>query len=468
MITFILYQLLRGFNLFILWYVVIMSSISVIQMVLALFVTPSYIKKARNFEYKLMGTSHNIIPISILAPAYNEEVTIVESVKSMLNLNYSNYEVIVINDGSKDSTLNTVIDAFNLHKISYPLQEQISTKRVRGIYYNPDYPNLKLIDKENGGKSDALNTGINLSRYPYIISLDADSLLDADALLRIAMAFMQNKHTVAVGGIIRVANGCKIKDGKVLNVGLPKKIWALFQTIEYFRSFLVGRIAWDGFNSLLIISGAFGAFQKKAVLQVGGYTTGTVGEDMELVIKLHRYMRSKKYKYKVSFLPDPICWTQVPESLNILFRQRRRWQIGLMDVIRRYRGMFLNPRFGVLGLVAMPYFFLFEMVSPVIELLGYIMIPIAWYFGFLSLDALLLFFMAAVIFGVIASIGSLVVEEFTNTRYIKVREVLLLSALSILENLFYRQMTVFFRLMGILSFRKHKHAWGVMKRQKFN
>jgi len=468
MITFILYQLMRGFNLFILWYVVMMSGISIVQMLLALFITPMYIKKTRYFEYRLLGTSRNIIPISILAPAYNEEVTIVESIKSMLNMNYTNFEVVVINDGSKDSTLQTVIDAFGLHKITYPVRERIATRKVRGIYYNPDLPRLRLIDKENGGKSDALNAGINLSRCPYVVSLDADSLLEPDALLRIAMAFMQNKHTVAVGGIIRVANGCTIENGKVTKVGLPKRIWPLFQTIEYFRSFLVGRIGWNSFNSLLIISGAFGAFQKEAVMQVGGYTTGTVGEDMDLVIKLHRYMRSKKYDYQVSFLPDPICWTQVPESLNILYRQRRRWQIGLIDVLSRYRGMFMNPRYGVLGMLAMPYQFMFEMVSPIIELMGYIMIPVAWYFGFLTMDALVLFFSAAVVFGVIASIGSLVVEDFTNSNFIKVRDVILLSLLSILENLFYRQMTVYFRLMGLFSYRKHKHAWGVMKRKKFN
>ena len=457
-----------AFNYFILWYVVVMSSLSILQMVIALFVTPVYVRKMRHLEYRLLGSSQNIIPISVLAPAFNEEVTIVESVKSMLNMNYTNFEVIVINDGSKDSTLQTVIRAFDLHKISYPVNNKVHTKRVRGIYYNPDIPRLKVVDKENGGKSDALNVGINISLYPYIISLDADSLLEPDALLRIAMSFMQDKYTVAIGGMIRVANGCKIKDGKVLKVGLPKMIWPLFQTVEYFRSFLVGRIGWNGLNALLIISGAFGAFKKDAVLAVGGYTTGTVGEDMELVIKLHHYMRSKKYKYKVRFLPDPICWTQVPESLNILYRQRRRWQIGLMDVLKRYKTMFLNPKYGILGMLAMPYYFLFEMVSPCIEMVGYLMIPVSWYFGFLTFDALILFFTAAVAFGVIASIGSLLVEEFTNTRFIKIREVLLLSLLSIAENMFYRQMTVFFRLMGILSYGKQKHVWGVMKRKKFN
>ena len=468
MIPFVIFQLIRGIVLFILWYVVAISGICVLQMVFALFITPVYILKARNFEYRLLGTSENMIPISLLVPAYNEEVTVVESIKSILQLNYSNFEIVVINDGSTDSTLNTVINAFGLRRVIYPVREQLATKKLRGIYYNPDIPRLKLIDKENGGKSDALNAGINLSRYPYIVSLDADSLLEGDALLRIAMSFMQDKYTVAVGGMIRIANGCETKDGKVTSIAIPDKIWALFQTLEYFRSFLVGRIGWNSFNSLLIISGAFGAFKKDAVLAVGGYTAETMGEDMDLVIKLHRYMRQRKYKYRVNFLPDPICWTQAPENLDVLYRQRRRWQIGLIDVLGRNRKMFLNPRFGVLGMLALPYYFLFEMASPVIELLGYIMIPLAWFMGLLSLDGLVLFFVATVVFGIITSLGSLLVEEFTNTEYITVKEGLRLSFLSIMENLFYRQMTVFFRLMGILSYRKYKRAWGVMKRHKFN
>ena len=467
MIPYIFYQLMYGAVMLILWYVVIMSGISVLQMIMALFITPAYISETHHFEYRLMVSSGNIIPISLLTPAYNEEATIVESIRSMLNLNYPNYEIVVINDGSTDNTLDTVINTFNLHKISYPIRERLATKRVRGIYYNPDIPRLRLIDKENGGKSDALNTGINISRHPYIVSLDADSILEPDALLHIAMAFMQNKYTIAVGGIIRVANGCTVENGKVMSIGLPKKIWALFQTIEYFRSFLAGRIGWNSSNSLLIISGAFGAFQKEPVLQVGGYTTGTVGEDMDLVIKLHQYMRLKKYKYRVSFLPDPICWTQVPEDLAVLYRQRRRWQIGLIDAMGRHKKMFLNPRFGIPGILAMPYYFLFEMISPIIELLGYIMIPLAWYFGLLPLNALVLFFTAAFGFGIIASIGSLAVEEFTDSKYISVRDVLLLSFLSIIENLFYRQMTVFFRLLGIVFYRKQKNAWGAMKRRKF-
>ena len=468
MILYILNQILRGLILFILWYVVVMNTFSFLQMVFAMFITPVYIAKTRNLEYRIMGSSEYMIPISVLIPAYNEEVTIVETIRSMLNLHYRNFEIVIINDGSVDSTLKTVINTFDLHKIIYPIRERLATKKLRGVYYNPDLPWLYLIDKENGGKSDALNAGINFSRYPYIVSLDADSLLEEDALMRIGMAFIRNKYTVAVGGMIRVANGCEVKDGRIVNIALPKKIWNLFQTIEYFRSFLAGRIGWNSFNTLLILSGAFSAFHKESVLAVGGYTTGAVGEDMDLVIKLHKSMHAKKYKYNVTFLPDPICWTQTPETLGHLGSQRRRWQIGLINVLVRFRDMLFNRKYGALGMFAMPYFFMFELVSPVIELLGYILIPVAWYFGFISLDALVLFFTASLFLGILTSLGSLAVEDFTNSHYIKIKDVLRLSLLCVAENLFYRQITVVFRLMGILSFRKNKSVWGSTKRQKFN
>ena len=468
MLTHILYTFMIVVNNFILWYVVAMSSINIIQVLIAIVTTPIYIRKARHQELRLMSISKNMIPMSLLVPAHNEEVTIVESIKSLLNMNYINFEVIVINDGSTDKTLDAVIGAFNLNKIIYPVREQLPTQKVLDIYYNPDLPRLYVIDKENGGKSDALNAGINLSHYPYIVSIDADSLLNPDALLRIAMAFIQDKYAIAVGGLLRVSNGCTIENGKVIKTGLPHKFWPLLQIIEYFRSFLVGRIGWSILKSLPIISGAFGAFKKDVVLRVDGYTTGTLGEDMDLVIKLHRYMRLKKYKYQVSFMPDPVCWTQVPDTLNILFRQRRRWQIGLMNVLFRNKDMILNPRFGVLGMIAMPHQWMFETMAPVVEILGYFTIPLAYYFNILSLQSMILFFLASFAFGVIVSIGSLLVEDFTNSNYISVKEFIILSLLSIAENLFYRQMTVFFRLRGIMSYHKFKHSWGVMTRQKFS
>ena len=467
MISYFLYNLVILFNYFIIFYVAVMNGIFLLQMFVSIFDAAAYMRKTRHYEYRLMNQSANMIPISLLVPAYNEELNIVESIKWLLNLDYLNYEIIVINDGSADKTLQTVIDAFNLARVNDPVRERLATKEVRGIYYNIDLPKLRLIDKENGGKADALNAGLNLSRFPYFVSVDADSFLKPNALLCIAMAFIKNKHTVAVGGIIRLLNGCKVKDGKLVCAGLPQNIWGKFQTLEYFRSFLVGRMGWNHFNSLLIISGAFGAFQKEPVLQVGGYTAGTIGEDMDLVVKLHRYMMDKKYKYKVAFLPDPVCWSQVPETLKTLFRQRRRWHIGLIDVLRRNKDMFFNHKYGVVGFISLPYHFLFEMVAPIVEILGYIMVPLAWYFGMLSTEIFLLFLIASILFGIITSIGSLAVEDFTNSSYIRVRELLFLVFLSFLENISYRQLTVLFRLIGIFSSRKYRKTWGAMKRHKY-
>lgn len=467
MLQFIVYKIVVYFNMFIIVYVITVSIINIIQMVLSLIGTPAYLRKARFSDIKLYSSSYNMVPISILVPAYNEEPTIVESIKSLLNLNYSTFEVVVINDGSKDETLRAVIDAFGLKKITYPIRSRISTEEVYGVYYNPDLPLLRLIDKKNGGKADALNVGINISRYPYFASIDADSLLDSDALVRIAMSFMEYKYTVAVGGIVRVANGSKIENGKVVGIEMPKKSIARFQVTEYFRAFLVGRVGWSIFNSLLIISGAFGAFQKDAVLQVGGYTTGTIGEDMELVVRLHKYMRKKKYKYRISFLPDPICWTQVPENVKTLYKQRRRWHIGLIDSLSRNREMLLNPRYGVLGMLAMPYYFFFEVLGPVVEGLGLIVIPLSYFFGLLSVEFLILFFIAMTIFGVILSVGALAIEEYTFNKYVHLRDVFILSIYSIVENFCYRQMTVVFRLSGVFRYKKYKNSWGKMKRQQF-
>lgn len=467
MLEYILYKFILGFNKFVVIYVIIISVLNLIQMIIAMVYTPAYMRKVKFSDIKMFSESTNIVPISILVPAFNEEQTIVENIKSLLTLNYVTYEIVVVNDGSEDNTLNAVIDAFALKKVSYPLRSKIQTKSVHGVYYNPEFPRLRLVDKENGGKSDALNAGINISQYPYFASIDADSLLDSDALIRIAMSFMEYKYTIGVGGLVRVANGCKIENGKVVNVELPKSGLAKFQIVEYFRAFLVGRIGWSSLNSLLIISGAFGAFKKSAVLEVGGYTTGSIGEDMDLVLKLHRYMHEKKYKYRISFLPDPVCWTQAPENIRALYSQRRRWHIGLIDSLHRNADMFFRPRFGAVGMISMPYYFLFEMLAPVIEAIGLIVVPLSYFFGILSIEYFILFFIATTLFGVILSVGALAIEEYTFNKYVRLKDVFTLSLYSIIENFSYRQMTVFFRLFGVLRYKKYKQSWGSMKRQAF-
>ena len=459
MIRYLLYKIIIYFNFFIIIYVLMIGAINLVQMFMSMMFSMMYIKKAKFSDIKLYRESYNMVPISILVPAYNEEKIVIESINSLLNLEYLTYEVIVINDGSNDNTLKTIIKKFHLKKITFPIKAKLQTNPINGIFFNPEYPNLLLIDKENGGKSDALNAGINVSKYPYFVSLDSDSLLNSDALVRIAMAFMEYKYTVAVGGIIRVSNGSEVKNGKVIKLALPKSRLAVFQIVEYLRAFLVGRTGWSILNTVLIISGAFGAFLKDAVIKVGGYTTNTIGEDMDIVVKLHKYMREKKYKYQITFLPDPICWTQVPEDFKDLYKQRRRWQIGLIDTLKRNRKMMLNPKYGSCGLLALPYFYLFELVAPVIEALGWVFIPLSYFLGILSFEYLIAFLIASVVFGVILSVGALVIEEYTFNKYVKLSEFLRLCLYAVIENFSYRQMTVIFRLIAIFGFKKFEHSW---------
>jgi len=463
----LLKSIVINFNYFIIYYVLVINFIYFIQLILAAFNLSDYIRKIRYSDYKKYMISDNMIPISILVPAYNEEETIVENIKSLISLNYPKFEVIVINDGSKDNTLNKVIQEFDLKEVNQPVRYRLKTNKIKGIYKNIDIPNLILVDKENGGKADALNAGINVSNYPIITSIDADSILESDSLVRVVMPFIENKKTVAVGGIVRIANGSIITRGRVVDIGLPKSSVAMFQIVEYLRAFLTGRVGWDALNSLLIVSGAFGAFKKEAAIEVGGYAKNTIGEDMELIVKMHEYFLRNKIPYRIKFVPDPVCWTQAPETLKDLRSQRRRWQIGLMDSLFKHKKMFLNPRYKQIGLIAVPYFWLFEMIGPIIEIVGYVMIPLAYIFGLLNLKYFLLFFAASILYGILLSLGAILLEEYTFNKYPTLKQLIKLSLYGILENFGYRQLTTLYRIEGIIKFRKMKHSWGKIKRTSF-
>ena len=463
----ILRNLVVFFNYLIFFYVLTVNSIYFMQLLLSAFSLSDYIKKMLYSDFKKYTASDNMIPISVLVPAYNEEATIVENIESLLSLKYPLFEVVIINDGSKDNTLNRVIEAYGLSLVNQPIRYHVKTKQVRGIYRSFNIPNLVLIDKENGGKADALNIGINISRYPVFASIDADSILEGDSLIRVMMPFIENKETIAVGGIIRIANGSTIANGNIKKVNLPKSRIAMFQVVEYLRAFLTGRMGWNSLNSLLIISGAFGAFRKQEVVEVGGYSVGTVGEDMELVMKLHEYMIKNKRTYNVKFLPDPVCWTQAPEKLRDLRTQRRRWQIGLMDSLFRHKKMLFNPKYGLIGMMATPYFWLFEMLGPVIELAGYIFIPIFYLTGMLNIRFFIMFLAASILYGVILSTGAILLEEYTFSRYPSIGQLLKLTLYGIIENFGYRQLTVLFRVEGMIGFKKNKENWGEIQRKSF-
>lgn len=456
------------FNYFMIYYVISINLFYFMQLIMSMFNLMDYIKKMRYSDFGKYTASENMIPISVLVPAFNEEKTINENIKSLLLLKYPQYEVIVINDGSTDATLESIIQAFNLKKVNQPVRCQLKTKEIRGIYRNIEIPNLILIDKENGGKADALNVGINVSRYPVFAAIDADSILEGHSLVRLIMPFVENSDTIAVGGIVRIANGSVIRDGIIERIELPENNVAMFQTVEYLRAFLSGRMGWDAFGTLLLISGAFGAFKKDEVLKVGGYTVGTIGEDMELVMKLHKSMIKSKKQYRIKFIPDPVCWTQVPEHISDLRKQRRRWQIGLIDSLFRHAEMMFNPRYRMVGLVAIPCYLLFEMVSPVVEILGYILIPVSFFIGILNIKFFLMFVIASILFGILLSIGAILLEQYTFNRYPSISQLMKLIWFGIAENFWYRQVTTVFKMEGIFKFKKQKHHWGSIERMKWH
>lgn len=418
---------------------------------------------------RLLVQSELTPPVSILAPAYNEEPTVVESVKSLLKLNYGKYEVVVINDGSKDRTLDRLIQEFQMYPSKLVYRPLIEARRVRGIYKSrqPAYRNLVIVDKENGGKADALNVGMNIARFEYVCSIDADSLLEEDSLQKVVKPFLEDSTMVAVGGIVRIANGCKVVNGRVVKVGLSDKLLPIMQVVEYFRAFLSGRMIWHGVNGLLIISGAFGMFRRSAVIEVGGYRHDTVGEDMELVVRLHRKMREWKRPYRIAFVPDPVCWTEAPETTLMLGRQRNRWHRGLLDTMLIHRRMFLNPKYGVVGLAAMPYFVLVELLGPLIEFMGYLTLFALIAMNALNAEMTILFFIVAVFYGAMYSVGAVLLEEVSFQRYPKPLDLALLLSVGVIENFGYRQMTLWWRVRGIWDYFRGKKSWGTMQRKGF-
>jgi cellulose synthase/poly-beta-1,6-N-acetylglucosamine synthase-like glycosyltransferase len=405
-------------------------------------------------------------PISVIAPAHNEEANIAQSVRSLLMLNYPEYEVIVVNDGSTDGTLSVLVERFGLRRVPRSFEYAVPCHPVRAVYESPEHPSLVVVDKENGGKADALNAGLNLALYPLFCAIDADSVLEDDALLRVVRPFVEEPEvTVATGGIIRIANGCDIRGGRIVSIRLPRRFLPLVQVVEYLRGFLFGRMGWSGINGLLIISGAFGLFDKRAAVLAGGYAHDTVGEDMELVVRMHRRLREAGHPYRVRFVPDPVCWTEAPETLEVLRRQRNRWHRGLIDTLWRHRAMFGRPRFGVVGLLSMPTSVVFEMLGPLVELTGYVAVPLCYFLGLLDTRFMLAFLAVSVLYGILLSVSAVLLEDMAFRRYPRARDLALLVLVGILENLGYRQVTAWWRARAFWDYWRGDLGWGRMERR---
>jgi cellulose synthase/poly-beta-1,6-N-acetylglucosamine synthase-like glycosyltransferase len=401
-------------------------------------------------------------PVSVIVPAFNEVHTIVASARALLVLQYPEFEIIIVDDGSTDDTFEELKRAFQLAPLKKPLRTVLAHTPITDLYMSVRHANLFVVRKANGGKSDALNAGIDASHYPLFCCVDADSLLEPDALLRAAKPFVDDREVIASGGLVRVLNGCVVRDGMVEEIRAPKKGIECIQAAEYTRGFLSGRMAWNAFSSLLIISGAFGVFRKDLVLAVGGYYP-TVGEDMDLVVRLHRYCCENNVRYKVVFVPEPVCWTQVPSDLRSLLRQRSRWHRGLVDTLWRNRTMFGNPRYGTVGLFGLPYFALVEMLGPAIEFVGYLGFVILFLLNWVDPEFALLFLVVAVLWGIWINVAGVMLDNLVFRRYRDLRDVLKLSLYGSLEFLGYRQLLAAERLISTFQWRS---GWGQARRQK--
>ena len=423
-----------------------------------------HLEKLRSVKNELKHDFY--FPVSILVPAYNEEVTILDSVESLLKLNYRLYEVIVVDDGSKDNTSQVLIDHFHMQKVSRPIRLSVPCKPIEAVYEAPGTRvKLTLIRKQNGGKGDALNVGINASQFPYFICIDADSMLQEDSLERIVQPAMEDDDIVAVGGLIRVAQCVRWEEGK-LKYYLPWNFLTGMQVMEYDRSFLASRILLDEFNGNLIISGAFGLFKKDIVIAAGGYATDTLGEDMELVAKLHTYCRNNKIRYSIRYEPNAVCWSQAPSSLNDLRKQRRRWHLGLFQCLTRYHFICCRPQYGFVGSVSYLYFLFYELISPIIEVLGLGVTVLAAVVGQLNFFFMLRFYLLFAVYGSILTITAFFQRIYTQNLSISRSDISRAIVMCFAENLFFRFFLDFVRITAFIGYRKKKNSWGQIKRIK--
>ncbi|MCU1310069.1 MAG: glycosyltransferase [Candidatus Angelobacter sp.] len=447
-------------NTVILLYFLAANAVYTVLMVISLYTVSLHSKFAARIGYGDLADSPVTPPVALIIPAYNEQDAAVATVASLLDLNYPEKEIIVVDDGSTDDTAMRLIEHFQLQRMDLVFRAAVPVKKPFAFYHNPDIPALLLISKENGGKADALNVGISMARSPYFCTVDADSIIERDALLRLMAPIVHsNVNTVVSGGVVRIANGCTLENGQIRDIRLPKSWLERCQVVEYIRTFLFGRPGWNFLNATFICSGAFCLLQKESVVLAGGFTTDTVTEDIDMIATLHRYLKDKGWKYRMVFTTDPVCWTEAPHNISTLAKQRRRWQLGLMQTVMKHHQMIGNPKFGLMGLFSMPFHAYIEAAGCVVEAAGTILLPFSFLVGAMPFGLFLLLMFLAVGYGTLLSMGSVLLAEATVRRYPSYRDVLTLILFSLVENFGYRQMVTFFRAQGVLQYVMGVHKW---------
>lgn len=460
-------QVVQVLDLGILWYMLLVNSFFALLLVLA---APQLFAHWRFGSEDVLArslTSSAVPRVSILVPAYNEAVTIVDSLRALLTLQYPYFEVILVNDGSKDETMQRLVDAYDLYEVPPAVMRRLRTERVKAYYRSRTWTKLLVVDKHNGGKADSLNVGLDAARFPYVLACDADTLIEPDALLRLARPFLFDQKIAAVGGTIRVVNACTVEEGRVTDARVDSRWMSGIQTVEYLRAFLFGRLGWNLLGGNLIISGAFGLFRRDYLTEILGYATSTVTEDFELIVRLQRHLREQHASAKVVFIPDPVAWTEVPTSVAVFGRQRERWHRGLISTMVAHRQVLFNPKYGATGLIAMPYFLFAELLAPVVEAAGLVITVLCTLAGILSVRFALAFFIAAYLFGTLLSLAAILMEEVSFHRYRRPSDTARLLWFAFIEPFGFRQITVWFRLKAFYKYLQGDHSWGRMKREGF-
>ncbi|MGL2993941.1 glycosyltransferase family 2 protein [Flavobacterium sp. TSSA_36] len=431
-----------------------------------------HINNKKFLEDDIIARSNYMPGVSVIAPAFNEGVNIVYNVKSLLSLTYPNYEIIIINDGSTDDTLEKLIKEFELEKIDFYYQEKIKTQPVKGHYKskNPVYSKLVIVDKENGkSKADASNAGINSAQHPLFLCTDVDCILKRDTLLKLTKPFIENEtRVIATGAGIRISNSCEIKDGLLVKVHFPKKWFPRFQELEYVRSFIFGRMAWSQINGLLLVSGGLGMFDKEIVIAAGGYWHKSLGEDMELITRMRKYMHHKNEPFLIQYIPESLCWTEVPETRTIFIRQRVRWARGLVQTLYLHRKMFYNKQYGRTAFVTLPFFFAFEFLVPIIEFFGIIVLIFSYAWGLINFDFLIIMSAFVYLVYLFITLVCILIDETLYRSYANYKELLILISMAILEPFAYHPLTIYTSLKGYWDFfNQNEQKWGVMVRKGY-
>jgi cellulose synthase/poly-beta-1,6-N-acetylglucosamine synthase-like glycosyltransferase len=410
--------------------------------------------------------NYRTLPVTLVVPAYNEEKSIEQSVKSFLNQDYPVFEIILINDGSKDKTAEIVLKMFHFEPLPVPEHFKLGMGKVKAMYFCEE-KNITFVDKENSGKADSLNFGIELSKYEYICTVDADSILSPFAFRRTCWEFIKTPETLACGSAIRVFNGAEIKENGEIAYTQPKSLLEFCQMMEYKKSFYTGRLGWDLFKSTMIISGAFGMYKKSALLEVGGYDRDSVGEDMDLIIRMHKHFLKKKIEYVISYIPDPLCLTEVPSDFATLSKQRNRWQRGLMESIFKGDTILFSNGKSFFSRFAIPFYIFTEIVSPIVEVTSYLMIAFGLYFNLLNWKVVLLFLIISILFSSIISLSVTILDEKTFSKSVTVFSAFKILMVSIIMNIGYRQFITLQRLSGMVDFYLKRKDWGRMNRRGF-